>query len=238
MKEIIAGQIAKYSHTPYGIVGIAVGISGVVNNNRILFTPYYPLPQPDLGQILEDIFHLPVIVENESNFSVLGESAFHFGYKNMIHINVHDGIGMGILIGEHLYKGHDGYAGEFGHTILFPDGKPCPCGNCGCLEQYASEKDQDIGIGKAAPKTGRDCKTKRKGSTADGSGGRYGAQTEIKVVTFYKNREGKTVQRIPFSGKTLDIRSKATLCSYHMLIKNKICSKKELTLSPFPLKIW
>ena len=84
--------------------------------------------------------------------------------------------------------------------------------------------------GKAAPKTGRDCKTKRKGSTADGSGGRYGAQTEIKVVTFYKNREGKTVQRIPFSGKTLDIRSKATLCSYHMLIKNKICSKKELTL--------
>ena len=79
---------------------------------------------------------------------------------------------------------------------------------------------------------------KLKGSTADGSGGRYGAQTEIKVVTFYKNREGKTVQRIPFSGKTLDIRSKATLCSYHMLIKNKICSKKELTLSPFPLKIW
>lgn len=140
LKEIIAGQIAKYSHTPYGIVGIAVGIYGVVNNNRILFTPYYPLPQPDLGQILEDIFHLPVIVENESNFSVLGESAFHFGYKNMIHINVHDGIGMGILIGEHLYKGHDGYAGEFGHTILFPDGKPCPCGNCGCLEQYASEK--------------------------------------------------------------------------------------------------
>ena len=46
------------------------------------------------------------------------------------------------------------------------------------------KKDQDIGIGKAAPKTGRDCKTKRKGSTADGSGGRYGAQTEIKVVTF------------------------------------------------------
>lgn len=140
LKEIIACQIDAYSHTPYGIVGIAVGIYGVVSKNQIIFTPYYPKPEPNLGQILEDTFHIPVIVENESNLSVLGESAFHFGYKNMIHINVHDGIGMGILIGDHLYKGHDGYAGEFGHTILFPDGKPCPCGNKGCLELYASEK--------------------------------------------------------------------------------------------------
>ena len=47
---------------------------------------------------------------------------------------------MGIMINGHLYRGQDGYAGEIGHTILFPDGKPCPCGNHGCLEQYASEK--------------------------------------------------------------------------------------------------
>ena len=58
----------------------------------------------------------------------------------MIHLNIHDGVGMGILIDEQLYKGRDGYAGEFGHTILFPDGKPCPCGNNGCFELYASER--------------------------------------------------------------------------------------------------
>ncbi|HJC11023.1 MAG TPA: ROK family transcriptional regulator [Candidatus Blautia merdigallinarum] len=122
------------------ILGISVGIYGVVQNNKILFTPYYPLPDPDLGSLLEEKFHIPVIVENEANLSVLGESAFHYGCQNMIHINVHDGIGMGILIDGHLYKGKDGYAGEFGHTILFPDGKPCPCGNQGCFELYASEK--------------------------------------------------------------------------------------------------
>lgn len=140
LKEIVSENIRTYSQTPYGIVGVAVGIYGVVRQNQILFTPYYPLPDANLGKLLENEFHIPVIVENESNLSVLGESAFHYGYKNMIHINVHDGIGMGILIGEHLYKGHDGYAGEFGHTILFPDGKPCPCGNRGCLELYTSEK--------------------------------------------------------------------------------------------------
>ena len=46
---------------------------------------------------------------------------------------------MGILIDGELYTGQNGYAGEFGHTILFPDGRPCPCGNHGCLEQYISE---------------------------------------------------------------------------------------------------
>lgn len=140
LTEILSENLPEYKDSPYGIVGVAVGIYGVVHQNRIRFTPYYPLPEEDLGERLEERFGLPVIVENESNLSVLGESAFHHHYKNMIHLNIHDGIGMGILINEQLYKGKDGYAGELGHTILFPDGKPCPCGNRGCLEQYASEK--------------------------------------------------------------------------------------------------
>ena len=140
LEEIIAGHIENCRDTSYGIVGIAIGIYGVVQENQIVFTPYYPLPDPHLGQLLSEKFNIPVLVENESNFSVLGESAFHYDYENMIHINIHDGIGMGILINEELYKGHDGYAGELGHTILFPEGKPCACGNEGCLEQYASER--------------------------------------------------------------------------------------------------
>lgn len=122
------------------IIGISIGIYGVVQKNEIIFTPYYPLPCTGLKKLLQEKFQIPVFVENEANLSVLGEAAFHHKYKNMIHINVHDGIGMGILVNGRLYKGRDGYAGEFGHTILFPDGKPCPCGNHGCFELYASQK--------------------------------------------------------------------------------------------------
>ena len=114
------------------------------------------MPDPELGSLLEERFRIPVIVENEANLSVLGESAFHYGCRNMIHINVHDGIGMGILIDGHLYKGKDGYAGEFGHTILFPDGKLCPCGNRGCFELYASEKAI---LEEYASRTGKDTVT-------------------------------------------------------------------------------
>ena len=140
LRGIMKEAIPRCKDAPYGIVGVSIGIYGVVRDNEIIFTPYYPLPEPYLGKILAGEFGIPVHVENESNLSVLGESAFHYNYKNMIHLNIHDGVGMGILIDEQLYKGRDGYAGEFGHTILFPDGKPCPCGNNGCFELYTSER--------------------------------------------------------------------------------------------------
>ena len=140
LKKIISLTLPLCQDSRYKIVGISIGIYGVVQNNCIEFTPYYSLPIQNLAELLEEAFGIPITVENESNLSVLGESVFHSHCRNMIHLNVHDGIGMGILINGQLYRGQDGFAGEIGHTILFPDGKPCPCGNNGCLEQYASEK--------------------------------------------------------------------------------------------------
>lgn len=140
LSKIIGENLTEGGRCRSRIVGVSIGIYGVVQHGQIIFTPYYPRPRADLCSSLKEKFGIPILIENEANLSVLGESAFHSDCKNMIHINVHDGIGMGILIGGHLYKGKDGYAGEFGHTILFPDGKPCPCGNFGCFELYASEK--------------------------------------------------------------------------------------------------
>ena len=125
--------------TPCGLVGISIGIYGVVCDDLVLFTPYYDLKHSNLKNYLEEEFQVPVIVENEANLSVIGEAACAEHFKNMIFLNIHEGVGMGILIDGELYTGQNGYAGEFGHTILFPDGRPCPCGNHGCLAQYISE---------------------------------------------------------------------------------------------------
>lgn len=131
--------IERLPASPYGVLGISIGIYGVVCDDTVLFTPYYDLKYSNIRALLEEEFHVPVIVENEANLSVLGESSFGEGQKNMIFMNIHEGVGMGILIDGQLYKGRNGYAGEFGHTILFPNGRSCPCGNKGCLEQYISE---------------------------------------------------------------------------------------------------
>lgn len=123
----------------HGLVGISIGIYGVVCDSLVLFTPYYDLKHSNLKNLLEEEFQVPVVIENEANLSVIGEAACSEHFRNMIFLNIHEGVGMGILVDGELYTGQNGYAGEFGHTILFPDGRPCPCGNHGCLEQYVSE---------------------------------------------------------------------------------------------------
>ena len=121
------------------IVGICAGIHGIVHENEIRFTPYYDLEGLPLQETLAQHFSLPVFVENEANLSALGEKTFSFGASNLVNISVHAGIGLGIIINGRLYTGANGFAGEFGHTIVESQGLPCPCGNRGCLEQYASE---------------------------------------------------------------------------------------------------
>lgn len=125
---------------PYGLVGITLGIHGVITNNQVSFAPYYNLTGMNLAEGLEQHFYAPVYLENEANLSVIGEKTFQFDYANIANISVHSGIGLGIIINNQLYTGYNGRAGEFGHTIIELDGRQCPCGNKGCLEQYVSER--------------------------------------------------------------------------------------------------
>ncbi|WP_310605336.1 ROK family protein, partial [Anaerosporobacter sp.] len=80
------------------------------------------------------------LLENEANLSVIGEKTFEYDYPNIANINVHTGVGLGIIMNNTLYSGSKGYAGEIGHTIVDVGGRSCPCGNRGCLEQYVSER--------------------------------------------------------------------------------------------------
>jgi Transcriptional regulator/sugar kinase len=128
-------------NTPYDLVGITLGIHGVVANNQVSFAPYYNLSGINLAESLEQHFNAPVYLENEANLSVIGENTFQYDYENIANISVHSGIGLGIIINRQLYTGYNGRAGEFGHTIIEIDGRQCPCGNKGCLEQYVSERN-------------------------------------------------------------------------------------------------
>lgn len=139
LKAIIKHILTLVPNSKFGVVGIAIGIHGITCNNEIIFTPYYNLAGLDVASILSSTFHIPVYLENEANLSVLGEKSFFSSYSNIVNISIHTGVGLGIIIDNKLYSGYNGFAGEFGHTIVVPNGKPCPCGNKGCLEQYVSE---------------------------------------------------------------------------------------------------
>lgn len=83
---------------------------------------------------------LPVVVTNDANAAAIGEMLFGAAktMKDFIVITLGTGVGSGIVVNGQLLYGHDGFAGEIGHTIAVLDGRQCGCGRRGCLETYAS----------------------------------------------------------------------------------------------------
>ena len=84
---------------------------------------------------------IPVKLTNDANAAAMGEMTYGAarGMKNFIMITLGTGVGSGIVINGEVVYGHDGFAGELGHTCAVRhNGRACNCGKTGCLETYAS----------------------------------------------------------------------------------------------------
>ena len=84
---------------------------------------------------------LPVALTNDANAAAVGEMTYGAarGMKNFIMITLGTGVGSGIVINGEVVYGHDGFAGELGHTTAVrANGRSCGCGRSGCLEAYCS----------------------------------------------------------------------------------------------------
>lgn len=93
-----------------------------------------------ITDLLQQKINLPVYLTNDANAAAIGEMTYG-GAKNMknfIMITLGTGLGSGFVANGQLILGHDGFAGEFGHTTVFHDGRECGCGKKGCLETYVS----------------------------------------------------------------------------------------------------
>ncbi|SHF31542.1 ROK family protein [Dysgonomonas macrotermitis] len=94
-----------------------------------------------LAQMLSDRLKVPVAITNDANAAAIGEMTYGAarGMKDFIVITLGTGVGSGIVVNGQLVYGHDGFAGELGHTtIRRTNGRLCGCGRKGCLETYTS----------------------------------------------------------------------------------------------------
>ena len=97
----------------------------------------------------EQMNGIPVSLTNDANAAAVGEMTYGAarGMKNFIMITLGTGVGSGIVIDGNVVYGHDGFAGELGHTCAVRhNGRACNCGKTGCLETYASA----IGVARTA----------------------------------------------------------------------------------------
>ncbi|MGP9820864.1 ROK family protein [Salinarimonas sp. NSM] len=81
-----------------------------------------------------------VVVENDATAAAVGERLFGAGrhLQTFCQLYFGAGLGLGIMHEGRPYRGAFGNAGEIGHAVVAPGGRPCQCGQRGCLEQYAS----------------------------------------------------------------------------------------------------
>jgi glucokinase len=94
-----------------------------------------------LSKLIEDKFKLPTVLTNDANAAAIGEMMYGAaqGMKDFIMITLGTGVGSGIVANGKLIYGHDGFAGELGHTIIIPNGRFHEgTGKYGSLESYAS----------------------------------------------------------------------------------------------------
>jgi N-acetylglucosamine repressor len=138
----ILDQLMNASCLP--LVGIGIGTPGLVNITEGSVINAVNLDWKDLplARLMEERYHLPVYILNDSQAAAMGEYTYGTGHSsdsNLIVINARHGIGAGIVINGRLFQGDGGGAGEIGHVVVVPDGgQLCRCGNRGCLETVAS----------------------------------------------------------------------------------------------------
>lgn len=123
--------------------GIGVGApNGNYYSGNIEFAPNLPWKGVvPFAKLMTEKFGIATALTNDANAAAVGEMAYGGarGMKNFIMITLGTGVGSGIIIDGKVVYGHDGFAGELGHTTAIREnGRLCGCGKHGCLETYCS----------------------------------------------------------------------------------------------------
>jgi predicted NBD/HSP70 family sugar kinase len=148
-KRFIAGLVKRVKavlseHKDLGrCQGVGVVVPGMVESDagRVLLAPNLGWSNLQLRDPMAAALGLPVQIENSGKACALAQLWAAGGAKvpsDFVYITVSDGLGVGVVIGGELVRGHHNIAGEFGHVPLNIDGPRCGCGATGCWEAYVS----------------------------------------------------------------------------------------------------
>lgn len=122
------------------LLGVSVAIHGIVDNNKVLYTPYIDFQDRDLAKVLSQKLFVPVRLQNEANLSVIYQRDFvsREQIDNLVCISIHKGIGAGVIINNRLFTGVRGEAGEIGHAVVY-ESRPNFEHKFESIESYCSE---------------------------------------------------------------------------------------------------
>ncbi len=140
------------------IDAVAVSFAGQVNEGVILSAPNIDIDEPEIENFIENVFGIPLKIENDLNCAALAESVY-WNERELAAIYSGTGLGCGIVSNGEIVRGWRGMAGEIGHIPYKKTPLRCGCGKDNCIELYASgsgikkwmryygcEGDPDLGL--------------------------------------------------------------------------------------------
>jgi glucokinase len=140
--DAITDAVSQVRNGCRDVHAIGIGAAGYIDEHRstVHFGPNLRWNNKPIRALIEQATRLRVVVENDANAAAWGEYVHGAGagYDDMVMVTVGTGLGGGIISNGQLFRGRFGMAGEIGHYRAVPGGLPCRCGQCGCIEQYAS----------------------------------------------------------------------------------------------------
>ncbi|MFK8022903.1 MAG: ROK family protein [Ilumatobacter sp.] len=121
---------------------LGIGVPGLVTHDGVLrAAPNLDgVADFEVGRLLAARLGHPVSVDNDATCATVAEWQLGAaqGTDNMLLVTLGTGIGGGMVANGDVQRGLNGFAGEFGHMVVDPNGPRCPCGRRGCWERYAS----------------------------------------------------------------------------------------------------
>jgi len=140
LTQYLKDYIKKSGIPIYKFIGIGIGMPGFINVSKGINYTYLEANTKTLKQHLLDETGIPAFIDNDSSLIALAELKFGAA-KSMLNamvINLGWGIGLGMIINGSLFRGDNGFAGEFSHIPISEENILCSCGKQGCLEAVAS----------------------------------------------------------------------------------------------------
>ena len=124
------------------VLGVGIGMPGFIDLTTGVNYSFLDNNGKGIPDRMQKELGLPVYLDNDSSLIALAELKIggSAGRNNVMVINLSWGIGLGMIVNGSLFRGYNGFAGEFSHIPLFNNNKLCDCGKMGCLETEASMK--------------------------------------------------------------------------------------------------
>ena len=140
LTEAIATFLGNITIDIQKIAGIGIAMPGFIDVKKGINYSFLESSEGSITKYISKAVGLPVFIDNDSSLIALAELRFGAAAneKNVMVVNMGWGVGLGLILDGALYRGDNGFAGEFSHIPVFTNNKLCSCGKKGCLETETS----------------------------------------------------------------------------------------------------